>query len=341
MSATKVFDAIAASAWRTGDPGLIFIDRINEANPTPQLGQIESTNPCGEQPLLPYEACVLGSIDVSRFVMHSGEFDLDSLSVTIESGVRFLDDCIDVNNYPLKEIESMHRGNRKIGLGVMGWADALIRMRIPYDSPEALVQAEMLMKHIQSTARKVSQGQAEIKGRFPNFKGSVYDRPGGTPVRNATLTTIAPTGSISLIAGCSSGIEPLFALALQRRVMDTELSETSRLFFDIAHEEGFYSNRIEQEVLKRGSLSGIRGIPNQFKRLFRVAHEIEPESHIKMQAAFQKHTDNAVSKTVNIPKKAKKEDVADAFLLAHELGSKGITVFRYGSKKEGTLFYNV
>jgi ribonucleoside-diphosphate reductase alpha chain len=340
IKAAKAFDAISASAWKTGDPGLVFIDRINENNPTPRLGEIESTNPCGEQPLLPYEACVLGSVDVSKFIRDS-RVDLDSLSETIKTAVRFLDNCIDVNKYPIEQVKAMHKGNRKIGLGVMGWADALIKLGIPYDSPEALVQAETLMEHIQETARASSSGLAEIKGRFPNFKGSVYDQPGGIPMRNATLTTIAPTGSLSLIAGCSSGIEPLFALALHRRVLDTELSETSRLFFDISRERGFHSNKLEKEVIKKGTLAGIKGVPADIKRLFKVAHEIKPEVHIRMQAAFQKHTDNAVSKTVNMPRSARKKDVADAFMLAYRLGTKGITIFRYGSKKEGTLFYNV
>jgi ribonucleoside-diphosphate reductase alpha chain len=340
IRAGKVFDAISGSAWKTGDPGLIFIDRINDNNPTPQLGQIESTNPCGEQPLLPYEACVLGSIDMSKFVKGT-DMDLEALSRTIETAVRFLDNCIDVNKYPIDQIESMHKGNRKVGLGVMGWADALIRMGVPYDSPEALAHAERLMKHISETARRASSSLAAVKGNFPNFKGSVYDRPGGTPMRNATLTTIAPTGSLSLIAGCSNGIEPLFALALQRRVLDTELSETSRLFFDMAREKGFHSSRLEQEVIKKGTLAGIKGVPADIKRIFKAAHEIKPEAHIRMQAAFQKYTDNAVSKTINLPKGARKKDVARSFMLAYDLGTKGITVFRYGSKKEGTLFYNV
>ncbi|MFC1549570.1 adenosylcobalamin-dependent ribonucleoside-diphosphate reductase [Nitrospirota bacterium] len=340
IGALKVFEAISDSAWKTGDPGLIFIDRINEDNPTPQLGHIESTNPCGEQPLLPYEACVLGSIDVSKFV-DGAVLDLDALSGTIRIAVRFLDNCIDVNKYPIEQIEAMHKGNRKIGLGVMGWADALIKMGIPYDSAKALESAEALMGHIRETAREASKEIAGIKGSFPNFKGSVYDIPDGTPIRNATLTTIAPTGSLSLIAGCSSGIEPLFALALQRRVLDTELSETSRLFFDMARENGFYSSQLEQEVTKKGTLAGIKGVPAEIRKLFKVAHDIRPETHIRMQAAFQKYTDNAVSKTVNLPKGARKQDVADTFMLAYDLGTKGITVFRYGSKKEGTLFYNV
>jgi len=339
-NASEVFDAIVNSAWKTGDPGLIFIDRINESNPTPQLGQIESTNPCGEQPLLPYEACVLGSIDVSRFASDSG-FDFSALSETIAIAVRFLDNCIDINNYPLAEIEAMHRGNRKIGLGVMGWADALIRMGLPYDSPEAIEQAERLMSNFQEAAKRGSSDIARVRGNFPNFKGSTYDTPGGQPMRNATVTTIAPTGTLSLIAGCSSGIEPVFAIALKRRVLDTELSEITTAFFDLARERGFYSDRLEQEILQKGSLKGVRGVPADIKRIFKVAHEIKQDAHIKMQAAFQKYTDNAVSKTVNLPQSARKADVANAFMLAYELRTKGITIFRYGSKKEGTLFYNV
>ncbi len=340
LKARTVFDAIVASAWETGDPGLVFIDRINKHNPTPNMGEMESTNPCGEQPLLPYEACVLGSLNLSRYVAGdkgSAKIAYDPLAGDIRTAVRFLDNAIDVNKYPLPAVEAMHKGNRKIGLGIMGWADMLILLDIPYNSRKAFRLARELMKFVREKAREASVELGKERGLFPNFPGSIYDSPGMPPVRNATTTTIAPTGTLSIIADCSSGIEPLFALAYKRLILDTELHEINKYFFRTAKEEGFYSTELEQEVIRRGSLKGISGIPPGVKRRFRTAHDIPPEDHLEMQAAFQEYTDNAVSKTINMPHRSKKEDVARTYLLAYEKGLKGITIFRYGTAKRGTL----
>lgn len=338
IKARDVFEEIVRSAWETGDPGLVFIDRINRDNPTPHIGNIESTNPCGEQPLLPYEACILGSINLSKYIkIQKPEIDYKSLAEDIKKVVRFLDNSIDANKYPLPDIEAMHKGNRKIGLGVMGWADMLILLGIPYNQKKAFRLARELMKFIRDTTREASVELAEKRGVFPNFKGSIYDAPGMPRVRNATTTTIAPTGTLSIIADCSSGIEPLFAIAYKRLVLDTELFEINRYFFDIAMKRGFYSETLREKIINKGYLRGIKEIPDDVKRLFKTAHEIPPEDHIEMQACFQEFTDNAVSKTINMPHKAKKEDVHRAFLLAYEKGCKGITIFRYGTKKIGTL----
>jgi ribonucleoside-diphosphate reductase alpha chain len=340
LKANIVFDEIVASAWETGDPGLVFIDRINKYNPTPLIGQMESTNPCGEQPLLPYEACVLGSINLSKYVIvteGTPKIDYHSLAGDIRSAVRFLDNAIDVNKYPLPSIEAMHKGNRKIGLGIMGWADMLILLGISYNSRKAFRLAGELMKFFRDAARKASIELAEKRGVFPNFKGSVYDAPGMPRVRNATTTTIAPTGTLSIIADCSSGIEPLFALSYKRLILDTELYEVNKYFFTLAKERGFYSGQLEEKVIKKGSVKGMPEVPSDLKRLFKTAHEISPENHLEMQAAFQEFTDNAVSKTINMPRRSKKEDVAKTYLLAYEKGLKGITIFRYGSAKKGTL----
>jgi ribonucleoside-diphosphate reductase alpha chain len=357
IKAKVVFDAIVESAWETGDPGIIFIDRMNRANPTPHIGDIESTNPCGEQPLLPYEACVLGSINLSKYVKQSNpplppfskggrggiknslrrHIDWDSLSKDIKTAVRFLDNSIDVNKYPIPAIEEMHRGNRKIGLGVMGWADMLLLLGIPYNHKKAFKLAKDLMKFIRDTARKTSVELAEARGVFPNFKGSIYDAPDMPGVRNATTTTIAPTGTLSIIADCSSGIEPLFALAYKKLILDTELYEINKYFFEAAKNNGFYSEELREKVIAKGYLRGMKEIPGQIKKLFKTAHEIPPKDHIEVQACFQEFTDNAVSKTINMPYRAKKEDVAKAFMLAYEKGCKGITIFRYGTAKKGTL----
>jgi len=340
IKAKAVFDEIVESAWETGDPGLIFIDVINRANPTPQVGRMESTNPCGEQPLLPYEACVLGSVNLDKYVTEKGArpvVDYGALSEDIATAVRFLDDAIDVNKYPLPEIEAMHKGNRKIGLGIMGWADMLVRLGMPYGSKKSFALAEELMKFFRDRARGCSVELAKRRGVFPNFKGSIYDAPGMPAVRNATMTTIAPTGTLSLIADCSSGIEPLFALAYKRLIMDTELVEVNERFFGLAREKGFYSEELRERVIARGTLRGIKEVPPKIRRLFKTAHEIAYEDHIEMQASFQKYTDNAVSKTINMPRTAKREDVARAYRLAYEKGCKGITIFRYGTQKRGTL----
>jgi ribonucleoside-diphosphate reductase alpha chain len=332
LRAKEVFDEMALSAWETGDPGVIFIDRINRANPTPHIGQMESTNPCGEQPLLPYEACVLGSLNLSKYVKEQ-IVDYESLGRDVETAVRFLDDAIDVNIYPLPEVERMHKGNRKIGLGVMGWADMLILLGIPYNTGKAFQLARKVMGFIQTKSKEASTELAKKRGVFPNFEGSAYDRPGMPRVRNATTTTIAPTGTLATIAGCSSGIEPLFALAYKRFVLDSELTEINSLFVSMAKERGFYSEEMMEKVKEEGILGDIAALPADIKKLFRTAQEIPAEDHIEMQAAFQEQTDNAVSKTINLPAAAKNEDVAKAFLLAYEKGVKGITVFRYGSRK--------
>ncbi len=335
IRAKIIFDEIVESAWETGDPGLIFIDRINRTNPTPHIGMIESTNPCGEQPLLPYEACVLGSLNLSKYVKDK-DIDYDALADDIKIAVRFLDDAIDVNIYPLPEIERMHKGNRKIGLGVMGWADMLILLNIPYNHKKAFELARKVMKFVRDKSREASVELAEKRGVFLNFKGSIYDAPDMPKVRNATTTTIAPTGTLSVIADCSSGIEPLFAIAYKRLVLDTELHEINKYFIEIAQRRGFYSETVMNKVFRTGNLRGIMEIPADVRRLFKTALEIPPEDHIEMQAAFQEYTDNAVSKTINLPNKAKKEDVERAFILAYDKGVKGITIFRYGAKR-GTL----
>ena len=335
LSAKIVFEEIVKSAWETGDPGLIFIDRINRANPTPHIGSFESTNPCGEQPLLPYEACVLGSLNLSKYVKDK-DIDYDALADDIKIAVRFLDDAIDVNIYPLPEIERMHKGNRKIGLGVMGWADMLILLGIPYNNKKAFDLARKIMRFITDKARDASVELAKKRGAFQNFKGSVYDAPGMPEVRNATTTTIAPTGTLATIAGCSSGIEPLFAIAYKRFVLDTELYEINGYFVETAKKRGFYSETLMNKIYETGNLKGIREIPADVRKLFKTALEIPLEDHIEMQAAFQEYTDNAVSKTINLPNRAKQEDVANAYLMSYDKGVKGITVFRYGAKR-GTL----
>ena len=350
VRARTVFDEMVRSAWETGDPGLVFIDRINRSNPTPRIGTMESTNPCGEQPLLPYEACVLGSINLSKYVKQStsggpalkvrdikDHLDFNSLPRDVKTAVRFLDNAIDVNKYPIPEIEKMHKGNRKIGLGVMGWADMLILLGIPYNHERAFVLGNEVMKFVRDTARAASVELAEKRGVFPNFNGSIYDSLGMPRVRNATTTTIAPTGTLSIIADCSSGIEPLFALAYKRLILDTELSEINKYFFEMAGQKGFYSEELRKKVIEKGSLKGMKEVPAEIRRLFKTAHEMPPADHIEMQACFQEYTDNAVSKTINMPYRSKEEDVAKAFLLAYEKGCKGVTIFRYGTAKKGTL----
>jgi ribonucleoside-diphosphate reductase alpha chain len=337
LKAKDVWDLMTKSAWASGDPGVIFIDEINRYNPTPEIGRIESTNPCGEQPLLPYESCNLGSINLSRMV-EDGKIDWEKLRETVRNAVHFLDNVIDANKYPLKEIEAITRANRKIGLGVMGFADMLIKIGVPYNSEEALQLAENLMKFIEEEARKKSVEIGEERGSFPNFEKSIW-KDKHNAMRNATVTTIAPTGSISIIAGCSSGIEPMFAISFIRNVLGgTRLFETNPLFEIMAKKRGFYSAKLLEEIAKTGSVQKIDGVPEDIKRLFVTALDIKPEWHVRMQAAFQKYTDNAVSKTVNLPNKARIEDVRKIFKLAWRLKCKGVTVFRYGSKPEQVLY---
>jgi ribonucleoside-diphosphate reductase alpha chain len=340
LDANQVFDLIVNMAWRNGEPGTIFIDNINRDNPTPEIGQIESTNPCGEQPLLPFESCNLGSINLSH-MLRKGEtgctIDWDRLKDITVWATRFLDDVIDVNKYPLPQIEEMTKSNRKIGLGIMGFADMLIRLEVPYDSPEALEIARNLMKFIHTTSRDASQSLAKVRGSFPNFHRSTL-RKKFPLMRNATVTTIAPTGTISIIAGCSSGIEPLFAIAYIRNVMDKdELSEVNQIFESTAKDRGFYSNELMIKVAQHGSIAELKEIPEDVRRTFITAHDITPETHIRMQAAFQEFTDNAVSKTVNFSHSATAEDVRKVYLMAFDLGLKGVTVYRDGSRDEQVL----
>jgi len=338
VKASVIFDLLVYNAWKSGDPGIIFLDRLDRDNPTPHIGHIESTNPCGEQPLLPYEACNLGSINLSKMA-RNGSIDYELLKDVVHKSVHFLDNVIDMSRFPLKQITNMVNGNRKIGLGVMGFADLLIQLNVAYNSEKALEVAEEIMKFIATEAKKKSQELAKIRGPFPNFKGSVFDIKGEPPIRNATLTTIAPTGTISIIGNCSSGIEPLFAVVYVRNVMEgTELLEVNSYFEDIAKKQGFYSDDLMREVAKTGSLHDIRGIPEKVKRLFVTAHDIEPEWHVRMQAAFQKYVDNAVSKTVNLPYYATPHDVEKIYILGYELGVKGITVYRDRSKSEQVIY---
>lgn len=337
LRARDVFDLIVTLAWRTGDPGIVFLDEINRHNPTPDVGRIESTNPCGEVPLLPYESCNLGSVNLSKMVV-DGEVNWDKLKETVRTAVHFLDNVIDVNNYPLPQIEESTKANRKIGLGVMGFAEMLLKLKVPYGSEKAVALAEKVMKFISDEARKMSVEIAEERGSFPNFEGSIWRKKGYKAIRNATLTSIAPTGSISIIGGTTSGIEPLFAVSFVRNVMGTQLFEVNPMFEKVAKERGFYSTELMQRVAKNGSPRGIKEIPVDVQRVFVTALDIAPEWHVKMQAAFQKHTDNAVAKTVNLPHEASLEDVRKIFLLAHDLKCKGVTVYRYGSKKEQVLY---
>ena len=335
LNAYNVFNLIAFSAWQNGDPGMLFIDEINRKHPLRE--KIEATNPCGEQPLLPYESCNLGSINLSKFIT-KGKIDWQKLQGVIKTAVHFLDNVIDVNPFPLKQIKKVTEANRKIGLGVMGFADMLIQLGIPYNSQKALKLAEKLMKFIQKTARKKSEELGRQRGSFPNFKKSKLKNKYKF-MRNATCTTVAPTGTISIIAGCSSGIEPLFAVSFIRNVMqNVKLLEVNYLFENMAIRQGFYSQELMKEIAKKGSIQKIKKIPKAIKKIFVTALDIKPEWHVKMQAAFQRHVDNAVSKTVNLPHNATKKDIAKIYWLAYKLKCKGITVYRYGSRSKQVLY---
>jgi ribonucleoside-diphosphate reductase alpha chain len=341
LNAKEVFDKIVDMAWRTGDPGVVFIDEINRHNPTPELGKIESTNPCGEQPLLPFESCNLGSINLSKMVADKDgqpHIDYDKLSQTVKLTVRFLDNVIEVNQFPLPEIAEMTKTTRKIGLGVMGFADMLIQLGIPYDSEQGLVVAEEIAHFISAEADKASIELGQERGVFPAFGGSIYDMPDGPHFRNASRTTIAPTGSLSIIANCSSGIEPLFALSYVRHILEgEEFVEVNPYFEEAAKKGGFYSPDLMKQLAEGKRLKDIEEVPEEIKRLFITAHDISPEWHVKMQAAFQKFTDSAVSKTVNFPHDATPEDVARVYMLAYQEGLKGITIYRDRSRESQVL----
>ncbi len=338
IPARQLFSTLVQAAWHSGDPGLIFIDEINRHNPTPELGKIASTNPCGELPLLPYESCNLGSINLARLA-RNGKLNWARLQECIHLGVRFLDNVIEVNRYIIPEVEKITRGNRKIGLGIMGFSDLLIQLGISYASPAAVAWAQKIMRFIQQEAHQYSVELARERGTFPNYKHSIYYGRGQKyRLRNATCTTIAPTGTISIIANCSSGIEPLFALSYLRKVIDgSQLLETNPYFAQLAHKHKFYSRKLLRQIAATGTLRGIKEIPVRFRRLFTTALDITPHRQLEIQAACQRYTDNSVSKTINLPAAATPATVRKIYLNAWQLKCKGITVYRYGTKKNQTL----
>ena len=361
-SARKIYRRIIENAWKNGDPGIVFIDRIDADNPTPELGEIEATNPCGEQPLLPYESCNLGSLNLVKFMKPSKArrngarmktadgVDWDALAETIPDCIRFLDDVIDQNLYPIPEIEQATKATRKVGLGVMGWADLLAALRLPYDSKEAVALAERMMSFIQQHADDASKQLAVERGVFPAWEGSIYAAKGSSSksarrFRHATRTTIAPTGTLSIIADCSGGIEPVFALAFMRQHhLDpkapekvTQLPEVNRRFEAVAKAEGFHSKKLMQSLAEGASLREVENVPAWVRRVFVTSHDIAPEWHVRMQAAFQRHTDNAVSKTINFSASATVEDVERAYRLAYREGCKGITIYRDQSRAQQVL----
>lgn len=343
-NSTEVYKALINQAWENGDPGIVFLDKVNADNPTPEVGEIESTNPCGEQPLLPMEACNLGSINLAKYVIENPEepaIDFEGLKELIWWSVRFLDNTIDMSKYPLPEIDAMVKSNRKIGLGIMGFADMLYQLKIPYNSERALEIAEEVMSFIQKESHDASKYLADERDVFDNFNKSIFKGHEDKTYRNATTTTIAPTGTLSILAGCSSGIEPLFALSFVRRVMDNDiLAEVNPYFETVAKEMGFYSHELMDTIAKKGSIHDLTEIPEEVRNIFVTAHDITPEWHIKMQAAFQKYTDNAVSKTVNLPRDATVNDVAKVYDMAYELGCKGVTIYRDGSKENQVLSFS-
>jgi ribonucleoside-diphosphate reductase alpha chain len=343
LNAREVFEMLVQKAWESGDPGIVFIDRINHDNPTPDQGEMESTNPCGEQPLLPYEACNLGSINLAKFFIPGKEgdeaIDWDELRRIIHLSVRFLDNVIDASRFPLQQITDNVAKNRKIGLGVMGWADLLFQMDIPYDSQGALNLAEKVMGFLREEARAGSYILAKERGAFPAYATSIYAQKGMGPYRNATVTTIAPTGTLSIIAGCSSGVEPLFALCFTRNVMDGEkLTEVNPYFEAALVNAGCHSPKLMESVAAKGSITSFEHLPEKIRRVFVTAMDIEPEWHLRMQAAFQLYTDNAVSKTVNLHNSATIDDIRRIYWMAYEWGCKGVTVYRNGCKSVQVLY---
>ncbi|HKT33646.1 MAG TPA: adenosylcobalamin-dependent ribonucleoside-diphosphate reductase [Nitrospira sp.] len=340
LPARTVFDRLAQAAWATGEPGVIYLDRINAANPTPRLGEIEATNPCAEQPLLANESCTLGSIDVSKFVLRTDAtptVDYPRLAETIRLAVRFLDNVIDRNHYPLKDIEIATLRTRKIGLGIMGFADLLIALNLPYDTDSAIALARSLMSFVQARAHEASRDLALERGLFPAYRGSRLETR-REPRRNATVTTIAPTGTISLIAGCSPGIEPLYGVRILRRALEgLELTMVNPAFVRIMRDRGLRLDGLEADLAASPSIQNIARIPQEIRRLFVTAHDVPPKQHVRMQAVFQRYSDSGVSKTINLPPSATEADVADAFLFAYELGCKGLTVFRSGSREAQVL----
>ncbi len=336
LRARTLFDLIVNAAWLTGDPGLIFLDEINRKNPIPGVGRIEATNPCGELPLLPYESCNLGSINLAKMVQGDG-VDWNKLRQAVHAGIRFLDDVIEVNRYPLPQIRELTLSNRKVGLGVMGFADLLIRLGIPYQAREAVPFARKLMRFIHGESLRASARLAQERGVFPNYPLSIY-APKNMRMRNATVNTVAPTGTISIIAGCSSGIEPLFAVSFVRNVLSgTQLFEINPIFEELAKSRGFYNRDLVAQLARSGSIQRLKGIPSDIKKVFVTTFDISPRHHLEIQAAFQTHTDNSVSKTVNLPSEATVEDVRKIYLAAYEKKCKGITIYRYGSKKDQVL----
>src|SRR5665648_203252 len=333
LNAADVFNKIVKLSWKNGEPGMVFLDRMNAHNPTPEVGTIESTNPCGEQPLLPYEACNLGSMNLARMLNEENgamQIDYDLLGCVVDTSVRFLDNVVEMSKFPLPQIAEMVANNRKIGLGVMGFADMLIMLGIPYNSDEGINVGKGVMRFIQERADAASRTLVKTRGAFPNVNKSIYK---DTPIRNATRTTIAPTGTLSIIANCSSGVEPIFALSFTKHVMDDDrLVEVNPLFEKQAKEMGFYSRELMNQIAKSGSIQKINEIPESVRKVFVTSHDISPEWHIKMQAAFQEFTDNAVSKTVNFPHSATEDDIRQVYLLAYKLACKGVTVYRDGSR---------